>query len=120
MSVFPNIARTFSSDSPSLEYKFQVENSGEFDVSFFLISTQPLVPGNGLQIAFSVDDQTRQTIAADKDTEVSSRKWSLNVLNQTTVATGKVRLEKGSYFLRVFAVDTGVILDRIEFKRTIN
>ncbi len=120
VSVFPNIARTFSSDSPSLEYKFQVENSGEFDVSFFLIPTQPLVPGNGLQIAFSVDDQTRQTIAADKDTEVSSRKWSLNVLNQTTIATGKITLEKGSHTLRIFAIDAGVVLDRIEFKRTIN
>ena len=117
VSVFPNLAKTFSGGSPSLEYKFQIEDPGEFDLNFLLIPTQPLVQGNGLRIAFSVDGQPLQNIAADKDTEVSSRKWSLNVLNQTTIATGKVTLGKGSHILKVFAVDRGVVLDRIELQK---
>ena len=116
VSVFPNIAKTFTNNSPSLEYKFEVENSADFDVNFFLIPTQPLVSENGLRFAFSIDNKSPQTIAVDKDTEVSTPKWSSNVLNQTTVGTTRITLEKGEHILRIYAVDTGVILDKIILK----
>jgi hypothetical protein len=113
VTIFPNIAKTFSTDAPSVEYKFNVTNSAEFDASFFLIPTQPLVAGNGLRFAVSVDDEAPQTIAVDKDIDVSTPKWANNVLNQTTIGKTKIRLEKGAHILKIFAVDTGVILDKI-------
>jgi hypothetical protein len=113
VSIFPQTAKTFASDAPSLEYKFSVSKSLEFEAHFFLIPTQPLVPNNGLQFAFSVDNETPQMITVDKDTEVSSVKWAQNILNQATVAETKIKLEKGSHVLKIFAVDTGVILDKI-------
>lgn len=113
VTVFPNMAKTFSKDAPSLEYKFYVSKPLEFETNFFLIPTQPLIPNNGLRFAFAIDDKAPQIITVDKDTEVSSVKWSYNILNQTTVANTKIKIEKGTHVLKIFAVDTGVILDKI-------
>lgn len=116
VSIFPNVAKTFTdfpAGSPCLEYEIQVAKAADFDVDLYLIPTQPLIAGNGLRIAFSVDGQSPQIISIDKDTEVSTPKWSMNVLNQTTAGKGKIRLEKGLHKLRIFAVDTGVVLDKI-------
>ncbi|CAN5460502.1 glycosyl hydrolase 115 family protein [soil metagenome] len=116
VSVFPNAARTFTNvtaESPSLEYSIIVANSADFTAEFYLLPTQPLVPGNGLRIAFSVDDGQPQIVTTDKDTEVSSPKWARNILNESTVGSGKIHLEKGRHVLRLFAVDTGVVVDKI-------
>lgn len=119
VSVFPNAAKTFtdlSAVSPRLEYQINVANAAEFDVDLYLIPTQPLFAGNGLRIALSIDDLPPQIVTADKETEVSTPKWSMNILNQSTVGRSKIRLKKGEHKLRIFAVDTGVILDKIVLK----
>ncbi|MBX7171030.1 MAG: glycosyl hydrolase 115 family protein [Pyrinomonadaceae bacterium] len=113
VTVFPQKAKTFSNDAPSLEYKFNVSDSDDFEANFYLIPTQPLVPGNGLRFAVSIDNEEPQTIAVDKDAEVSSTKWSYNILNQITIGKTKFNLTKGTHSLKIFAVDTGVILDKI-------
>ncbi len=116
VSVFPNMAMSFanlSATSPSLEYKISVKTSGEYTAKFYLLPTQPLVPGNGLRIAFSVDGGQPQVVTVDKDTEVSSPKWARNILNGSTIGSGKIHVEKGQHILRLFAVDTGVVVDKI-------
>jgi hypothetical protein len=116
VSVFPQKARTFadfSTASPVLEYQFQVSNSGEFEARFYLIPTQPLVPGNGLRFAVSIDGEPPQIVTVDQDTEVSSVKWANNILNQTTVGKTSFNLKTGAHVLKIFAVDTGVVLDKI-------
>ena len=116
VSVFPNVARSFTNllaDSPSIEYQIRVKNSADFTANFYLVPTQPLVPGNGLRVAFSIDGGSPQIVVVDKDTEVSSAKWALNILNETSVGMGKIRLEKGAHTLRLFAIDTGVVVDKI-------
>ncbi|MEP6901227.1 MAG: glycosyl hydrolase 115 family protein, partial [Actinomycetota bacterium] len=116
VSVFPQKAKTFadfSDASPSLEYQFYVSNPGEFEANFFLIPTQPLIAGNGLRFAVSIDKETPQIVTVDKDTEVSSPQWAQNVLNATTIGKSKFDLKKGAHILKIFAVETGVILDKI-------
>lgn len=113
VTVFPQKAKTFSNDAPSLEYKIYVFESAEFETNFYLIPTQPLVPGNGLRFAVSMDNEPPQIITVDKDSDVSSPKWSLNILNQTTMGKTKFNLTKGTHSLKIFAVDTGIILDKI-------
>ncbi len=116
VSIFPQTARTFTDfarAAPSLEYQFNTKISGEFEASFFLVPTQPLIHGSGLRFAVSIDDEPPQIIVVDKDTEVSSPQWAQNVLNQTTVGKSKFNLTKGSHVLKIFAVETGVILDKI-------
>jgi hypothetical protein len=113
VTVFPQKARTFADKSPALEYSFYVDEAGDFEVMVYLIPTQPLVPGNGLRLAVAVDNQTPQIIAVDKETEVSSPKWAQNVLKQTTIGKGRIRLQRGKHILKIIAVETGVILDKI-------
>lgn len=117
ITVFPNSAQTFADNQPSLEYDFSIKDSGIYELTFQLIPIQPLVPNNGLRLAFSVDGVSPQTISIDKYAEVSSVKWSYNILNQETLGTVKIELEKGSHKLRIFAVDTGVVLDKITLKK---
>ena len=114
VSVFPARARSFDLKlAPSLEFHIDIERSGEFDAQFYLIPTQPLVPGRGLRIAFSIDGGEPQIVVVDNETEVSSRKWAQNILDETTIGSAKVRLTSGLHKLRIIAVDTGVVLDKI-------
>src|SRR5258706_8063026 len=116
VSVFPNTAKTFtnlSTGSPSLEYPITVDETADFTADFYLLPTQPLVAGGGLRIAFSVNGIEPQIVTVDKNTEVSSAKWARNILNEVTIGTTKIHLEKGPHILRIFAVDTGVVLDKI-------
>ncbi|HKX83274.1 MAG TPA: glycosyl hydrolase 115 family protein [Pyrinomonadaceae bacterium] len=113
VSLVPARTRTFDDRSPSLEYRMYIETAGELTAYFHLVPTQPLVPGVGLRFAFSIDGRERQVVVVDKETEVSSRKWAQNILDQTTVGTAKISLTKGNHTLRIFAVDTGVVMDKI-------
>ncbi|MBS1792774.1 MAG: glycosyl hydrolase 115 family protein [Acidobacteria bacterium] len=113
VTVFPPVARTFERRAPRLEYRFEILNAGAFDADFYLLPTRPLVPGNGLRFAVAIDDGPPQTIAVDRDTEVSSPGWAQNILNQTTRGGARFELSKGIHVLKIFAVDTGVVLDKV-------
>ncbi|HYJ89925.1 MAG TPA: glycosyl hydrolase 115 family protein, partial [Pyrinomonadaceae bacterium] len=116
VSVFPSLANTFSGkDAPSLEYTINVQTDADFVVNFYLLPTQPLVYGTGLRIGFAIDNDPSQVVALDKDAEVSGQKWSYNVLNESTIGDAKINLAAGTHTLRVFAVDNGVVLDKIVF-----
>ena len=113
ISVFPSRATTFSQSAPAVEYEMEIGATSDFTAHFYLIPTQPLVPGKGLRLAFSIDGGALQNVVVDNDTEVSSRKWARNILDQTTIGTAEVNLTKGRHILRIVAVDTGVVLDKI-------
>ncbi len=113
VSLFPARSRTFNGSAPALEYQLDIATGGDLTAYFYCIPTQPLIPGNGLRLAYSIDGGTPQVVAADRDTEVSSRQWSENILNQESIARAHLSLTKGRHTLRVHAVDTGVVLDRI-------
>jgi hypothetical protein len=116
VSVFPSLARTFSTatGSPSLEYAINVQTASAFTANFYLLPTQPLVNGNGQRVGFSVDDGPLEVVMVDKDAEVGGQKWSYNVLNETTIgSSGKVDLGSGLHTLKIFAIDNGIVLDKI-------
>ena len=115
ISVFPQTAKTFADlkkEAPRLEYRFEILNAGEFSADFYLIPTQPLVPGNGLRFAVAIDDREPQLITVGKDSEVSSPAWAETVLNPTAVGRSKFKLSTGVHVLKIFAVETGVVLDK--------
>jgi len=116
VSVFPSLAKTFSitKGSPSLEYSVDVQKEAAFTVNFYLLPTQPLGNGSGQRIGFSVDSGPLQVLTIDKDVEVGGQKWSYNVLNETTIgSSGKIDLTKGLHTLKVFAIDNGIVMDKI-------
>jgi hypothetical protein len=89
VTVSPSKARTFTdlkATQPALEYQVDIEKSGDFSANFYLIPTQPLVPGHGLRIAFSIDAGERKIVVVDKGNRKFHRgKWARNILDQTTV-----------------------------------
>jgi hypothetical protein len=120
VSVFPPRAQTFTDfthSAPRLEYQFEILNEGAFEAVFFLVPTQPLIAGNGLRFAVSIDGEKPQMIEVDRETEVGSPQWARHVLNQTTAGRTRFSLKKGAHVLKIFAVETGVVLDKIVFSR---
>lgn len=116
ISIFPAVARSFDISAkamPSVEYDLNVSTAAEFTFYFHLIPTQPLMPGNGLRLAFSIDGEKPTVVVVDKDTEVSSRKWAQNILDETTVGSERRSLTNGRHALSIFAVDSGVVFDKI-------
>jgi hypothetical protein len=99
--------------SPALEYRFYAFSSGEFDATCFLIPTQPLQSGKGLRYAIGIDNQIPDIVKVGLDAEVSSAKWSQNVLNAMTIGTNKLKISQGAHVLKIYAVDAGVVLDKI-------
>jgi hypothetical protein len=117
VAIFPTTARSIEQNirqnSPVMEYAFYSFSEGEFDMSCYLIPTQPLQPGNGLRYAAGIDNEAPQIVSVDAGVEVSSRKWSENVLNASTVGTSRIRLTRGAHVLKIYMVDAGVVLDNI-------
>lgn len=116
VTIFPQTAKTFENfavTAPTLEYQFYAFSAGEFDATCFLVPTQPLQNGQGLRYAIGVDNQPPQIVTVGADAEVSSPKWSQNVLNASTTGTTKISFNSGPHVLKIYAVDTGVVLDKI-------
>ncbi len=115
ISVLPNTAFTFSnilSEAPYVDYVFAAAG-GEYSIEFHLLPTHPIKAGQGVRLAYSIDNGDPQLIVVDRETEVSSRKWAQNILNQATIGEVGLQISKGEHRLRIFAVDTGVVLDKI-------
>jgi glycosyl hydrolase family 115 (putative glucuronidase)/glycosyl hydrolase family 115 len=118
VAVFPTTAKSIDTpklqtNAPVLEYNFNSVTTGEFDANVFLIPTRPIVSGAGLRYAIALDNQPPQIVTVGFDAEGSGARWSQAVLNETVVGTSKFPINSGSHVLKIYMVDTGVILDKI-------
>lgn len=119
VAIFPTTATSveptrINDDATVLEYGLHLFKPGRITVSCYLVPTQPLQSGRGLRYAIGLDDEAPQIIAVGAGIEVSSRPWSLNVLNATT--TGSTSHEVNTvrpHVLKIYMVDAGVVLDKI-------
>src|SRR5437870_13822017 len=76
--------------------------------------TQPILAGRGLSYAIDLDDQPPQVVIIGADLQIPSRPWSLNVINSSTVGTSTHEIKTvGRHVLKMYAVDPGVVLDKI-------
>jgi hypothetical protein len=70
--------------------------------------------GRGLRYAIGIDDEPPQIVAVGAGVEVTSRPWSLNVLNAMTMGTTSHEVNTaGPHVLKIYMVDAGVVLDKI-------
>jgi hypothetical protein len=115
VAVFPTTAKSVENptaqNSPHMEYNFFATSEGDFDLTCYLLPTQPIVAGTGLRYAVGIDNEQPQIVTVDKDVEVSSRKWSFNVMNASTSGTNKIHLTGGSRVLKIYMVDAGIVMD---------
>jgi hypothetical protein len=119
VAVFPTTAPAVeparvAAEAPALEYRFYLFTPGRVNVSCYLLPTQPLQTGRGLRYAVGVDGEPPQTVAAGAGVEVTSRLWSLSVLDETLIgSTTHEVAAAGPHVLRIYMVDAGVVLDKI-------
>jgi endo-1,4-beta-D-glucanase Y len=119
MTIFPVTAQSVTppQNSPCLEYKMYLFNPGNLEVEAIAAPTLNFVPGRGLRLAISFDNQPPQIInlvpqkyiAGDGngDWEQTVRDSARKVKSTHTVS------ESGYHTLKVWMVDPAVVLEKI-------
>jgi hypothetical protein len=121
MSIFPVTAPSVTppENSPHLEYKMYLFDSGNVDVETYLSPTLNFVAGRGLRFALSFDNQPPQIVTAvPADYSVGAgdglRDWEKAVSDSVRIVKTSLSLkEPGEHTLKVWMVDPGVVLQKI-------
>ena len=101
--------------APSLSYEFATRSEGDAQLRLIAVPVHPLTSANRLRIAYRFDDGPAE--ALDFETHGRSDEWKANVLSNTAERSVKLaQLKPGKHRLRVFALDPGFLLDRIELR----
>lgn len=96
-----------------LTWRFQTRSEGGALLRFVAVPVHALSSAHRLRIAVQLDDGPLQTF--DYTTVGRSDEWKQNVLSNMAVrSTSVARLKPGAHTLRVYALDPGVVLDRID------
>lgn len=94
------------------EYDFFTFSKGKAKLKIIGLPAHPLNEEFSLRFAVAVDDQPPQIF--DFKTFGRSEEWKLNVLSNTAQVATEIDLpKKGRHVLKIYAVDPGVILDRM-------
>ncbi|WP_029036522.1 glycosyl hydrolase 115 family protein [Salinimicrobium xinjiangense] len=115
MTSFPDepVQQEISKESPHLSYKFHNLSRGEAEVVFYLSPTLDFRNQGGLKFAFSIDDREPQVINMHEQTKDN---WNTSVANNVTKVKTKINLEPGNHTLKVWAMESGIVLQKILIK----
>jgi len=114
-SLTSSVSASFASNpasAPVVEYEFYNSTSAPAEVAVFTLPTHPLNNNFSMSYGISVDGSEIKVV--DFKTQNRSNEWKQNVLSNTAVRKIKTNtLTPGKHSLKIYAVDPGVILDRI-------
>jgi hypothetical protein len=125
MTLFPMTAASVTppQSSPRLEYKMYLFKAGKVDVEAILAPTLNFVPGRGLRVGISFDDEQPQVldVYGNEGNIVPSRfgqegnlKWEKAVSDSARKVTSTHTLaQPGYHTLKVWMVDPGVVLEKL-------
>lgn len=112
-----DVSTTPGKDSPCLEYRMHLFHTGPLEVEATVGPTLNFVPGRGLQLAMSFDDQPPQVVdivAANTNARDSNNSWEESVKNNCRRVKTTHTLDKpGDHTLKIWMVDPAVALQRI-------
>ena len=114
MTIFPVTAPSVAppQNSPCLEYKMYLFDSGPVHVEAILTPTLNFVPGRGLRYAVSFDDQPPQVI--DALGKNSLEDWATSVKDGVRKSDSAHTLTSpGDHTLKFWMVDPGVVLQKL-------
>jgi hypothetical protein len=114
MSVFPVTSPSAAppQNSPHLEYRMYLFDSGEAQVQATLSPSLNFVPGRGLRYAISMDDDPPQVV--DSLADNTDQSWSTAVKDSVRKVTSHVTVRSpGYHVLKFWYVDPGVVLQRL-------
>jgi hypothetical protein len=110
--VFPVTAESNPDSKAGLAYNMYLYDAGDFQLQATLAPTLNFVPGRGLRFAVSVDDGPRTVV--DELEHNTQQDWEQAVSDGVRRVTLPLTIAKPGYHtLRIWAVDPGVVLERI-------
>jgi hypothetical protein len=116
MTVFPVDAESAPAPSAALQYRVYFDDAGAFQADFVLAPTLSVAPGRGLRFAVGVDDAA--PVVADALAHNSDQDWAKAVSDGVRHVTLPVTiLSPGYHTLAVYAVDPGVVLEKIVLRQ---
>ncbi len=97
--------------APRLDFPFTFPRAGEFTLRAYLLPTHPLA-GTALRFAVALDDAPPRLVSLEVGD--GGPNWARGVLDATRLATAPLSVStSGPHVLRIFALDPGVVLDRL-------
>ena len=111
-------SQTPGSNSPRLEYKMYLFNSGEVKVNVYLSPTLNFNSTDGLRYAISYDNEPPQIVNFQKGDTIPDWKypqwWNQSVSNNIRIVTTEHSINKpGEHVLKFWMVDPGVVLQKL-------
>jgi Glycosyl hydrolase family 115/Gylcosyl hydrolase family 115 C-terminal domain len=98
--------------SPCLQYTMYLFDTGKAEVSALIAPTQAFVPGCGLRLAISIDDQ--KPLVVDSLADHTPKAWERSVIDNIRVVRVPVTVaEPGYHVLKFWMVDPGVVLEKL-------
>ncbi|MGD0911910.1 MAG: glycosyl hydrolase 115 family protein [Terracidiphilus sp.] len=118
MTVFPVTAASNTNSKAVLDYSMYLTDSDGLQLEVTLAPTQNFVPGRGLRFAFSADKEDR--IMVDTLQYKSQNDWERAVSNSVRRVSYPIFFgSPGYHTLHIWAVDPGVVIERIVVSRGI-
>ena len=111
--ALPSIDASLAGAVAPLEIEFHTDSAEPVGLDIVALPTHPLTSENQLRLGYSIDDGPLAIL--DYRTHGRSDEWKRNVLSNTAVRSlPPRRLAPGKHRLRLYAMDPGLILDRID------
>ncbi|MCU4975303.1 glycosyl hydrolase 115 family protein [Halobacteria archaeon AArc-m2/3/4] len=100
--------------APRLEYEFEVHTTGAVTVEAQLLPTHAPEHSLGLRYAVAIDGGDPTVVDFDANGGEHDPEWQENVLRGSAIETTTHEVDRpGRHTLSVYAVDPGVVLDRL-------
>ena len=121
VTIFPTTAASIdpaavASNAPALVYQFYTFGTGPATVQTDCLPTHHINSEHpGVRYAIAINDEVPQIV--DVDADEYSKAWNANVLRASAHGFSKHEIKTpGQQILRVWMVDTGVVLDRFNVR----
>ena len=118
LTIFPPFPHPFrfKPTAAHLEYDVYTTDSGATKVMIYCSPTLPFNESTGLRYAVSFDNETPQIINLHADN--SEKAWAQSVSDNIRISTSTHNLLKaGRHTLKIWAVDPGIVLQKIVIDR---
>lgn len=122
IKAFPVTQHFALGEGPSVTYFAAVEKAGNYVLKLLSAPSNPLFPGGRLYVGVSVNAGEARRVATVSETYIAGKtgneEWSKGVLDQIHETELGVYLKKGSNTITVYAMEPGVVLERLILVRT--
>ena len=111
--ALPSVEASRAAEAAPLMFEFHTDSAGPVGINIVALPTHPLTSDNQVRLGYSIDDGPLAIL--DFRTHGRSNEWKLNVLSNTAVRSlAPQQFAPGKHRLRLYAMDPGFILDRID------